>query len=210
MKYLSKVIVIACAIAVLLGSTRVAAQVSVDLENRYSNVGAIMVWRVDSSGTPVQLRGFVSGTLIRDRVMVTAGHFTGSGQGTRRIATFPSIFCEFQSDGCEGPEDVDSSGPASYAPIDAALPAAASVRSNRRNPGRSTGAWHCRRWTSLPRILAQGNRARPFRRARQAREIRRSANNNRGIRHNDAAEPECAVRYCELGWEAARQNFGIA
>ena len=76
MKYLSKVIVIACAIAVLLGSTRVAAQVSVDLENRYSNVGAIMVWRVDSSGTPLQLLGFASGTLIRDRVMVTAGHFT--------------------------------------------------------------------------------------------------------------------------------------
>lgn len=35
-----------------------------------------MVWRVDDAGTPLQLLAFVSGTLIRDRVMVTAGHFT--------------------------------------------------------------------------------------------------------------------------------------
>jgi hypothetical protein len=36
-----------------------------------------MIWRVDDSGKPLQLLAFVSGTLIRDRVMVTAGHFTG-------------------------------------------------------------------------------------------------------------------------------------
>ena len=48
MNYQSEVFVIAWAIAMLLGSASVAAQVSVDLENRYSNVGAIMVWRVDS------------------------------------------------------------------------------------------------------------------------------------------------------------------
>ena len=35
-----------------------------------------MIWRVDDSGNPVQLLGFASGTLIRTRVMVTAGHFT--------------------------------------------------------------------------------------------------------------------------------------
>ena len=63
--------------ALLLGSTAVSAQASLDSQNRYPNVGAIMVWRVDSSGKPLKLLAFVSGTLIRDRVMVTAGHFTG-------------------------------------------------------------------------------------------------------------------------------------
>jgi hypothetical protein len=63
-------------IALLPGSGTVSAQLTVDHENRYANVGAIMVWRVDHDGKPLHLLGFVSGTLIRDRVMVTAGHFT--------------------------------------------------------------------------------------------------------------------------------------
>jgi hypothetical protein len=67
---------IAGVIALGPGSMTISAQVTVDVENRYSNVGAIMVWRVDDAGQAVELRGFVSGTLIRDRVMVTAGHFT--------------------------------------------------------------------------------------------------------------------------------------
>ena len=53
-------------IALLLGSIAVSAQVSIDSENRYSNVGAIMVWRVDDAERPLQLLAFVSGTLIRD------------------------------------------------------------------------------------------------------------------------------------------------
>jgi hypothetical protein len=64
-------------IIALLGPIAVSAQVTIDLENRYPNVGTIMVWRVDDSGTPLELLGFASGTLIRDRVMVTAGHVTG-------------------------------------------------------------------------------------------------------------------------------------
>ena len=69
--------VLGSAIAVLLGSTAVSAQATIDSTNRYPAVGAIMIWRVDETGAPLELRGFVSGTLIRDRVMVTAGHFTG-------------------------------------------------------------------------------------------------------------------------------------
>ena len=46
--------------AVILGAMPVSAQVSIDLENRYPNVGAIMVWRVDESAKPVRLAGFVS------------------------------------------------------------------------------------------------------------------------------------------------------
>ena len=61
----------------LLSSTALSAQATVDVENRFPNVGTIMFWSVDESGKPIQLRGFASGTLIRDRVMVTAGHVTG-------------------------------------------------------------------------------------------------------------------------------------
>ncbi|HEU4722345.1 MAG TPA: trypsin-like serine protease [Gemmatimonadaceae bacterium] len=63
---------------VLVACTRSTswAQATIDLENRYPHVGVLMVWRVDDAGRPVELRGFASGTLIRDRVMVTAGHFT--------------------------------------------------------------------------------------------------------------------------------------
>jgi len=68
--------VVTGAVAVLLGSAGASAQPTVDTENSYPNVGAIMVWRVDDSGKPVELRGFASGTLIRPRVMITAGHFT--------------------------------------------------------------------------------------------------------------------------------------
>ena len=64
------------AIALTHASSTSLAQATVDLENRYPNVGVLMVWRLDDAGRPVELRGFASGTLIRDRVMVTAGHFT--------------------------------------------------------------------------------------------------------------------------------------
>ena len=63
-------------VAVLLASAPLPAQAILDAENRYPNVGVIMVWRVDESGKPVELRGFASGTLIRPQVMITAGHFT--------------------------------------------------------------------------------------------------------------------------------------
>jgi hypothetical protein len=59
-------------IALGCGQTTVSAQATIDLENRYPHVGVIMVWRVDDAGKPAELRGFASGTLIRDRVMVTA------------------------------------------------------------------------------------------------------------------------------------------
>jgi hypothetical protein len=64
-------------VAMLAGSTALPAQATLDLDNRYPSVGTIMFWRVDDAGKPLQLLGFASGTLIRDRVMVTAGHVTG-------------------------------------------------------------------------------------------------------------------------------------
>ena len=86
--------VIAGACALLLGSVALPAQTSVDAENRYPNVGAIMIWRVDDSGKPVQLRAFSSGTLIRGRVMVTAGHFTAP---TKALGGLPSSLRAFAS-----------------------------------------------------------------------------------------------------------------
>ena len=63
-----------CALA--LAASTSSAQAVVDSANRYPNVGVLMVWRVDAAGAAVELRGFASATLIRDRVVVTAGHFT--------------------------------------------------------------------------------------------------------------------------------------
>jgi len=86
--------VIAGACALLLGSAAVPAQTTVDTENSYSNVGAIMVWRVDDAGNPVELRGFGSGTLIRSRVMVTAGHVTAP---TKALGGLPPAIRAFAS-----------------------------------------------------------------------------------------------------------------
>ncbi|MGH7717593.1 MAG: trypsin-like serine protease [Gemmatimonadaceae bacterium] len=85
----------AAAITLLLGSRTAAAQVSVDSANRYANVGAIMVWRVDETGRPLQLLAFVSGTLIRDRVMVTAGHFTAPVKALGGIPPYVRVFASF-------------------------------------------------------------------------------------------------------------------
>ena len=99
----SKAIVSAWAIAMLIGSASTAPQVDVDLENRFSNVGAIMVWRVDASGAPLQLRGFVSGTLIRDRVMVTAGHFTGPAKALGELPPSLRFFASFSPTDAKDP-----------------------------------------------------------------------------------------------------------
>ena len=82
----------------------ISAQVTVDLENRYSNVGAIMVWRVDDAGKPVELRGFASGTLIRDRVMVTAGHFTAPANALGSLPPSIRIFASFSPTDAKDPK----------------------------------------------------------------------------------------------------------
>src|SRR5687767_6799636 len=90
-------IVTALAGVIVLGAgpRTISAQVTVDLENRYPNVGVIMVWRVDDAGKPVELRGFASGTLIRDRVMVTAGHFTAPATALSALPPSIRIFASF-------------------------------------------------------------------------------------------------------------------
>ena len=104
--------VMSIAVAVLVGSVALSAQATVDAENRYPNVGAVMVWRVDDSGKPVELRGFASGTLIRPRVMITAGHFTAPVKALGGIPPTIRIFASFSP--------TDARDPATWIPVIAA------------------------------------------------------------------------------------------
>ena len=94
----------ATTIALGLGSMTVSAQATIDLANRYSNVGVIMVWRIDDSGKPAELRGFASGTLIRDRVMVTAGHFTAPANTLGSLPPSIRIFASFSPTDAKDPK----------------------------------------------------------------------------------------------------------
>jgi hypothetical protein len=82
-------------IAILLESIAVSGQVSIDTGNRYPNVGTIMIWRVDDAGKPLELVAFVSGTLIHDRVMVTAGHFTAPVKALGALPPSVRAFASF-------------------------------------------------------------------------------------------------------------------
>lgn len=89
--------------AILVCSSTGSTQAVLDAENRYANVGTLMVWRVDASENPVELLGFASGTLIRDRVMLTAGHFTAP---TTTLGTLPPslrIFASFSPNEAKDP-----------------------------------------------------------------------------------------------------------
>jgi hypothetical protein len=94
---------IAGAIALGPGSLTSSAQATIDLENRYANVGVLMVWRVDDAGKPVELRAFVSGTLIGDRVMVTAGHFTAPAKALGSLPSSIRIFASFSPTAAKDP-----------------------------------------------------------------------------------------------------------
>jgi hypothetical protein len=95
---------LAGAIALGLGSMAVSAQATVDDANKYANVGVIMVWRIDDAGKPVELRGFASGTLIRDRVMVTAGHFTAPATALGSLPPSIRIFASFSPTDAKDPK----------------------------------------------------------------------------------------------------------
>ena len=95
---------VAGAVVLLGGSMVASAQATVDIENRYPAVGAIMVWRVGEAGKPVELRGFVSGTLIRDRVIVTAGHFTAPAKALGELPPSIRIFASFSPTDARDPK----------------------------------------------------------------------------------------------------------
>ena len=95
---------IAGVIALGSGSMTVSAQAAPDVENKYSNVGAIMVWQVDEAGQAVELRAFVSGTLIRDRVVVTAGHFTAPATALGSLPPSIRILASFSPTDAKDPK----------------------------------------------------------------------------------------------------------
>jgi hypothetical protein len=107
MSWTSRTIVAAIAVTMALwvGSRTVSAQATIDRGNTYSNVGAIMVWRVDDAGKPVELRAFVSGTLIGDRVMVTAGHFTAPAKALGSLPPSIRIFASFSPTDAKDPNN---------------------------------------------------------------------------------------------------------
>lgn len=94
----------ALAAADLSGSEALAAQATADSENRYANVGTIMVWSVDDAGEPLELRGFASGTLIGDRVMVTAGHFTAPANALGSLPASIRMVASFSPTGAKDPK----------------------------------------------------------------------------------------------------------
>lgn len=93
-----------CVLTLLREPTTVSPQTTVDSDNKYPNVGALMVWRVDTAGNPVELRGFASGTLIRDRVMVTAGHFTAPATALGTLPPSIRIFASFSPINAKDPK----------------------------------------------------------------------------------------------------------
>ena len=100
----SRLVGLAACVVLLSAPTTVSPQATIDGENRYSSVGALMVWRVDDAGNRVELRGFASGTLIRDRVVVTAGHFTAPATALGTLPPSIQIFASFSSTDAKNPE----------------------------------------------------------------------------------------------------------
>jgi hypothetical protein len=92
------------ALAVLLGPVAASAQATIDTESSHPNVGAIMVWRVDDAGKPVELRAVASGTLIRPRVMITAGHFTAPVKALGGIPPTIRLFASFSPTDARDPD----------------------------------------------------------------------------------------------------------
>ena len=131
MNYASRSIATAVSGAIALGpgSMIIPAQVTTDLENRYANVrrdhGS---GGVDDAGKPVELRGFASGTLIRDRVMVTAGHFTAPAKALGSLPPAIRVFASFSPTDAKNPKTWIPVVRLATRSIDAALSAAAPMR----------------------------------------------------------------------------------
>ncbi len=114
MNYASTLIATAIAgvIALGTGQSTISAQATVDVENKYSNVGAIMVWGVDDAGRPTELRGLRQRHTDWGSRDGDGGSLHRAGHRTRLAAAVDPNCCELQSNRRQGSEDVDSGGPA--------------------------------------------------------------------------------------------------
>ena len=199
--------VIAGIMALGPGLRTISAQVSIDRENRYPSVGAIMVWLVDDAGKPVQLRGFASGTLIRDRVMLTAGHFTAPAKALGSLPPSIRMFASFSPTDakdprtwipvvrqathpsmphCPPPPQCDPTDDILVAPLQPGIADVGLVFLEHAPPG-----------IKPARLASHGT----------LHEIRGSADDHRGIRHHDAENPDGTAGPFGMGRETAHQDF---
>src|SRR5690242_11656428 len=84
------------ALALDTGAIAVRAQDlrHVDVQNLFPNVGAAIVWvEPNNAGVPPGVLGACSGTLIDERVFLTAGHCTRPSEGG--IPPFIHVFVTF-------------------------------------------------------------------------------------------------------------------
>ena len=187
-----------------------SAQASIDDENRYANVGAIMVWRVDDGGKPLRLLGFASGTLIRDRVMVTAGHFTAPATALGSLPPSIRIFASFSPTDARDPRSwIPVVGQATHPSMPHCPPPPQCDPTDEilvapLQPGIADVGL-----VFLAHAAAR-NRAGTPRAVRHARQIRGSTNDHRGIRHHDATTPECPAGPGAVGRQAAHQELDTA
>ena len=201
--------VMTSALLLLFGFVAASAQTSVDSENNYANVGAIMIWRVDESGKPVQLLAFASGTLIRPRVMVTAGHVTAPSKALGQLAAAIRLFASFSA--------TDVRDPATWIPVTAqATHPSIPTAHRRRDAIRLTTSWSLRsNQASLMLDSSSSNVRRPTssrpcsRRRARSRDPKALAQRSR-IRHHVTGRQGCRGGRMGMGRQAAHQNLDRA
>jgi hypothetical protein len=194
----------------MCGTPAWSIQAIADGENRYPNVGAIMVWRVDDSGKPVELRAFASGTLIRSRVMVTAGHFTAPAKALGVLPPEIRLFASFSG--------TDARDPATWVPVvgqatHPSMPYCApppecdptdDILVAPLAPGIADVGL-----VFLERAPANVRPA-PLAAPRHAREIRTRANHDRGVWNDVASGRERTCQRVGMGRQAADQGLSCA
>jgi hypothetical protein len=93
----------------LIEPARLHAQVSVDVDNEFPNVGVVMVWLLDDGGQPLELLTMASGTLVHERVIVTAGHFTAPVRDLGGLPPGIGVFASFSP--------TDARDPSTWIPV---------------------------------------------------------------------------------------------
>jgi hypothetical protein len=79
MKLAAVLVALCCAVGSAQAQSLTPRNYTVDVENRYPHVGALLIVVTDPNpfGLPVGIVAFCSGSLIHDRVFLTAGHCVG-------------------------------------------------------------------------------------------------------------------------------------
>ena len=100
---------LATAATLLIEPPRLQAQATVDVDNEFPNVGVIMVWLLDNDGQPLELLTMASGTLVHERVIVTAGHFTAPVRDLGGLPPGIGVFASFSP--------TDAGDPSTWIPV---------------------------------------------------------------------------------------------